>query len=122
MVEHKNNEVWERSATKVADDERAHWLAKRAFKGWSSQMDKLRKKNNLYKLLKSHYEFSLKKKAMLHYKNYTNFKTEQRYGDMVLVSQVVQMRQRNIIQKWHRVQVRREAMKKLSFLSERALK
>lgn len=122
LVRNKNDEKWEREANKIAEDERTHWLAKRAFEGWSGQLKKMKQKNNIYKLLKTHYEYSLKRKVFTYYKTSVNFKTEQRYYDMVAVAEIVQIRQRNIIGKWHRVQVKREAVRKLVYHSEKAIK
>jgi len=86
------------------------------------QLGKMKQKNNLYKLLKTHYEYSMKKKAFTYYKTFVNFKTEQRYYDMIAVVEIIKIRQRNILQKWHRVQIKREAVKKLVFYSETAIK
>ena len=122
LLRNKNDEKWERSANKIAEDERTHWLAKRAFEGWMGQLGKMKQKNNLYKLLKTHYEYSMKKKAFTYYKTFVNFKTEQRYYDMIAVVEIVKIRQRNILQKWHRVQIKREAVKKLVYYSETVIK
>lgn len=122
LVQHKKDSVWERSANKAADEERSFWLAKKAFEGWVDQLDKFKQKNNLYKLLDSHYHYSLKKKAVSQLKLYTDFKLEQRYSDLIIVNEIVQIRQRNILQNWKRVQIKRQAVKKLTYLSETAIK
>ena len=122
MVTYKNNKVWKKSAEKVAQEERTYWLAKRAFQGWSSQMDKMTQKNNLYTLLKTHYAFTLKKKAILSLRNFTNFKMERRYNDLVVMNNIVQLRKSNVFDNWRRVQLKRQAVKRLTFHSEKAIK
>jgi hypothetical protein len=122
MVTFKDNEKWKRSVKQAADDERVFMLSKRAFSGWVGQMDKLKQKNNLYRVLESHHNSIIKRKAIDSIKTYVSFKLEQRYSDLVIVNEIVQIRQRNVIKQWHRIQVKRQAVKHLVCYSEKAIK
>jgi hypothetical protein len=122
LLDYNNRQKWKNSAIKAAETERYHWLAKRAFEGWSGQIEKLKQKNNLYRLLTTHNHFSIKKKVMKYFKLFIDFKKHQRYNDLVVVSEIVKIRQRNVLNNWHRVYVKREAIKQLIFHSEKAVK
>lgn len=122
LSRYKDDQKWKKAANTAASEERSYWLAKRAFQGWSEQIDKLSQKNKLYKLLTTHYHFSLKKNALLHFKSFVNFKMEQRYNDMVVVSEIIQLRQKNVFESWRRVQLKRQAVKQLTYHSEKAVK
>jgi len=90
-------------------------LAKNAFKGWTGQTNKFKQRNNLYKLLDSHYNYTLKKQALTIFKSVVSFKIEQRYNDMIAIFDIVQIRRRNIISEWKRVTVKRQAAKMIGF-------
>lgn len=122
MVTFKNDEKWKKQANQAANEERIFWLAKKAFTGWVEQMEKLRQRNNLYKVLEAHYLFTIKKRAVESLKIYVNFKLEQRYNDLVIVNEVVKIRQRSVLQSWHRIYTKRLAVKRLVCHSEKAIK
>lgn len=122
MVIFKNDEKWKKQANQIANDERMFWLAKKAFSGWVEQMEKMRQRNNLYKVLEAHYFFTIKKRAVESLKMHVNFKLEQRYNDLVIVNEIVKVRQRNVLQSWHRIFIKRQAVKQLVCHSEKAIK
>ena len=122
LKQSSQNEKWEKQANLAADEERRYWLAKVAFQGWSQSIDKLRQKNNLCKLLDTHHGGCVKRKVFKYFRMFVEYKQEQRYNDMVVVHEIVQIRQKNILNNWQRVYKKRQAAKQLTFHSERAIK
>ena len=117
-----SNSKWKRSANLAAKQEREYWLVKRAVAGWIDQTHKLSQKNGLYRLLKTHYEFSLIKRTFAKFSNIVRFLQEQRYNDLLVVDQIVKIRQKNILDKWQKAKTKQAAIKRLTLHSEYALK
>ena len=122
LRKYASNSKWKRSSSLAAKQERDYWLVKRAVTGWIDQTHKLSQKNDLYKLLRTHYEFSLRKRTFTKFSNIIRFLQEQRYNDLLVVDQIVKMRQKNILAKWQKAKTKQAAVKILTLHSENILK
>jgi hypothetical protein len=56
------------------------------------------------------------------FRSVVDFKMEQRYNDLVIVNEIVRIRQRNLLKSWERVTIKRTATKLLTYHSEKAVK
>lgn len=122
LKQYTKDSKWEKSANAAADQERNYWLVKKAMIGWINQTEILSNKHNLYKLLHTHYEIGLKRRVFKLFSSVVKYQQEQRYNDLLIVHEVVKIRQRNILKKWHNLKQKLTATKMLTILSERAIK
>lgn len=115
LKKNTHDSKWKRAANLAAQQERQYWLTKRAIIGWKDQTGKLSQKTSLYKLLRTHNNFSLQKRTFIKFKQAIMYKQEQRYNDLVAINEIVKLRQRNVLKKWHLAKTKQTAAKLLTY-------